>query len=106
MVQPYKGHYKYNEKVVSDWDSAVIGVYYCGLVSQNGNLSAFYVGKGTGDAGIRGRLLQHLSEDKWTDATHFGYCVCSSVKEAEDFEAAEIKRLQPKYNTQGKTYNF
>ena len=60
------------------------------------------VGRGVGDGGIRGRLLNHLRNDYWPDVTHFGYCVCSTAKEAEDFEASEIKRLQPKYNTQGK----
>ncbi len=105
MIQPYKGHYQYNEKIVSDWNSTAIGVYYCGYPNTNG-LSVLYVGKAISDEGIRGRLLQHLKEDKWPDVSHFGYCVCSTPKEAEDFEASEIKKLKPKYNTQGKSYGW
>ena len=101
MVQEYKGPYQYSDKIVGDWDSNAIGIYYCGYPSNN-TLSVLYVGKGVGDAGIRGRLLDHLRDDYWPDATHFGFCVCGTVKEAEDFEASEIKRLQPKYNKQGK----
>lgn len=102
MIQEYKGPYQYSEKIVSDWNSTAIGVYYCGYVSSNGKLTVLYVGKGVGDSGVRGRLLDHLQEDHWPDVTHFGYCICSTAKEAEDFEVSEIKRLQPKYNTQGK----
>jgi len=105
MIQPYKGHYSYNKRVVSDWDSTAIGVYYCGYLSIN-NLYVLYVGKATSNEGIRGRLLQHLKENKWPDVSHFGYCVCSTSKEAEDFEASEIKRLKPKYNTQEKSYGW
>lgn len=104
MIQPYQGHYQYSEKVVGDWNSAAIGVYYCGELLSNGNLSVLYVGKATGDKGIRGRLLQHLGEDKWPDVSHFGYCVCSTSREAEDFEVSEIKKFKPKHNTQGKFY--
>jgi len=106
MIQPYKGIYPYNEKVISKWDSTEIGVYYCGYPSASGNLYFLYVGKATSNQGIRGRLLQHLREDKWPDVSHFGYCVCSTSKEAEDLEASEIKRLQPKYNIQGKSYGW
>ena len=102
MVQEYKGPYQYSEKVVSDWNSTAIGVYYCGYIGSNGKLTVLYVGKGVGDGGIRSRLLDHLRYDRWPDVTHFGYCICNTAKEAEDFEASEIKRLQPKYNTQGK----
>lgn len=101
MIQEYKGPYPYTEKVVGDWDSSAIGVYYCGYPS-NGKLSVLYVGKSVGDGGIRGRLLDHLRDDYWPDVTHFGYRVCSTTKETEDFEASEIARLKPKYNKQGK----
>ncbi len=101
MIQEYKGMYPYTDKVVVDWNSAEIGVYYCGY-PNNGVLIVHYVGKGVGEAGMRGRLLDHLRDDYWPDATHFGYRGCGSVREAEDFEASEIKRLQPKYNKQGK----
>ncbi len=101
MIYKYEGHYQYNEKIVGDWDSTAIGVYYCGYPDNtNGYLSVLYVGKATSNQGIRGRLLQHLAEDEWQDVTHFGYCVCSTSKEAEDFEISEIERLKPKYNTQ------
>jgi len=102
MIQEYKGPYQYDEKTVGDWDSNAIGVYYCGYIGSNNSLIVHYVGKGAGDEGIRGRLLDHLREDYWSDVTHFGYRVCSTATEAENFEADEIKRLQPKYNDQGK----
>lgn len=102
MIESYKGNYPYNEKVIGDWNSTAIGVYYCGRPVTNESLSVLYIGKATSIQGIRGRLLQHLGEDKWPDVSHFGYCVCSTSKEAEDFEASEIRRCKPKYNTQGK----
>lgn len=102
MIQPYKGNYLYDKKVVSDWNSTEIGVYYCGYPLANGNLSVLYVGKATSDQGIKGRLLQHISEDYWPDVSHFGFHICSTSKEAEDFEASEIKIYKPKHNTQGK----
>lgn len=101
MTHPYKGHYPYNNTVVGDWDSDATGVYYCGYI-LNDTLIVHYVGKAVAEGGIRNRLLQHLGEDKWPDVTHFGYCVCTTTNEAETLEAAEIKRLQPKYNKQGK----
>ena len=102
MVQPYKGNYQYDKKVITEWDSSAIGVYYCGYVNSNKTLDVLYVGKGVGDNGIRGRLLDHLRDDYWPDVTRFGYRICSTAKEAEDLEATEIKRLNPKYNQQGK----
>lgn len=103
MVHPYQGHYTYSQKVIGDWNNNRIGVYYCGYVAQNGNLMPLYIGQAVGQDGIKGRLLQHLSQDNWPDVTHFGYCVCNTTKEAEDFESSEIAEYQPKYNTQGKT---
>ena len=102
MVHPYQGNYSYNQKVIGDWNNSQIGVYYCGYVLSNGNLSPLYIGRGVGQDGIKGRLLQHLSQDNWPDVTHFGYCVCDTVKEAEDLESAEIIKFKPKDNTQGK----
>lgn len=102
MVQPYQGNYSYNQKVIGDWNNSQIGVYYCGYVLPNGNLQPLYIGQGVGQDGIKGRLLQHLNQDNWPDVTHFGYCVCDTVKEAEDLESAEIIKFKPKYNTQGK----
>jgi excinuclease UvrABC nuclease subunit len=106
MVGLYNGNYQYNGKVIGEWNSTAAGVYYCGYHMDNGNLYVLYVGKATSNQGIRGRLLQHLNEDKWPDVSHFGYCVCSTSEEAENFEASEIKRLKPKYNIQGKSYSW
>jgi len=104
MVHQYQGPYTYNQKIVSDWDSTAIGVYYCGYVNNySGSLKPLYIGKGTGDGGMRVRLFDHLQNENWSDATHFGYCVCDTVKEAEDFEVAEINRCAPKYNQVGKS---
>lgn len=103
MIQKYEGEYSFNKATVEGWNSTAIGVYYVGSRAANGSFaSILYVGKATGDGGIRTRLLQHLSENKWPDATIFGYKVCSTAAEAEAHEAAEIKRLQPKYNVVGK----
>ena len=97
----YNGNYNYDHKTVSGWQSSAIGVYYIGQVGANGSLIAHYVGKGTGDGGIKARLLAHLNQERWQDATHFGYTIFTNAQEAINFEAAEIRRLQPKYNTQG-----
>lgn len=100
-MNQYNGHYNYDHATVSGWQYNLTGVYYCGEIASNGNLIAHYVGKGTGDGGIKGRLLDHLGQDRWPDVKYFGYIVCSSAQEAVNLEAAEIKRCQPKYNTQG-----
>jgi len=106
MVHPYQGNYPYNQKVVGDWNNSQIGVYYCGHVLPNGNLSPLYIGQGVGQDGIKGRLLQHLNRDSWSDVTHFGYSVCDTAKEAENLETAEIAKYKPKYNTQGKNLGY
>jgi hypothetical protein len=77
-------------------------VYYCGAKTTDGWLSVYYIGKSVADGGMRGRLLQHLSEKKWPDVTHFGYQQCGSAAETETCELAEIAQYRPKYNTQGK----
>jgi len=102
MSGKYQGHYSYDDNAIRKLDSSAKGVYYCGHLLSNDNLSTYYVGRGVGEEGIRGRLLQHLREDGWSDVSHFGYRVCATVEEAEKLEAKEIKRLNPKYNKQGK----
>lgn len=102
MVQDYKGNYPFNKDTIQNWDNNQGGIYYCGVRNSLGNLTVYYVGKAFGNDGIKGRLLQHLNENKWYDVTHFGYCVCSSENEALIIEQNEIRRLNPKYNIQGK----
>lgn len=102
-MSQYNGHYSYDHKTVSEWQSSAIGVYYCGHpdpASPN-TLLTFYVGKGTGEGGIRARLLDHINNERWLEVTHFGYALFNTAREAELFEAAEIKRMQPPYNKQG-----
>ena len=106
MVHQYQGNYSYNQSTITGWNNSQIGVYYCGSILQDGSLSPLYIGKATGQDGIKGRLLQHLNQDNWPGVTHFGYCVCDTTKEAEDLESAEIAKYQPKYNTQGKTTSY
>jgi len=77
-------------------------VYYCGAKTADEKLSVYYIGKSVADGGMRGRLLQHLSERKWPDVTHFGYAQCDTTVETERCELAEIAKYKPKYNTQGK----
>ncbi len=106
MIYRYKGHFLYNQKVISDWNNSQIGVYYCGFIAQDGTLTPLYIGKAVGKEGIRGRLLQHLIDENWPGVTHFGYCVCDTDQETTDFELAEIAKHKPKYNTQGKSYGY
>jgi len=102
MTEKYEGNYKYSHDVVSRWNSDAIGIYYCGYPNQAGLLIPYYIGKGTGEGGIRSRLLDHLREDSWPGVTHFGYTQCGTASEADALEAREIVRCQPKYNQQGK----
>ena len=102
MAQPFKGNYSFNKQIVSNWESNAIGVYYCGFESQQGRLICLYVGQAVGEGGIRGRLLQHLAENKLPDVSHFWYTICETVREAAALEAREILRLQPEHNTKGK----
>ena len=104
MINQYQGPFKYNKQIIQDWNNTAGGVYYCGVLNQNGSLGVCYVGKAFGDGGIRSRLLQHINENKWHDVTHFGYAICSNENESIDFESQEIRRLNPKYNTQGKIW--
>lgn len=102
MSTPYPGPYAYDDDVVSKWQSSAIGVYFCGYLTSSGKILPLYIGRAIGEAGIRGRLLQHLLENKWRDVTHFCYNVCASEREAMDLEAQQIALHRPKYNIQGK----
>lgn len=107
MVYAYSGHFPYNGLSVATNATDNLGVYYCGYVNGNSALITLYVGRAAGDGvSVRSRLSDHLRNDSWRDVTHFGYRICSTKKEAEDLEAAEIQRLQPKYNTQGKSVSW
>lgn len=102
MIGEFNGPYLYNKKIITDWESKVGGVYYCGYKTTENKLVILYVGKAFGEEGIRGRLLQHINNDSWPDVTHFGYETCSSEMESLEYEATEIKKWKPKYNIQGK----
>jgi hypothetical protein len=102
MIQNFQAPYSYDDSVVRNWNSSAIGVYYCGELALDGSFITYYVGRAVSDVGIRGRLLHHLAEQKWSDVTHFGYKICSTINEAINHEATEIARLTPKYNTVGK----
>lgn len=99
MAEDFKGAFPYNKSSVRASGPERIGVYYIGHYSAKREFVADYVGS-SGD--IRTRLLQHLNQDDWRDVTHFGYRLCRSEQEALALEAAEIKRLKPKYNKLGK----
>ncbi len=80
-----------------------MGVYYCGYVNAQNVLEVLYVGRALGiGVSVKSRLLDHFRDDNWPGVTHFGFHACTTWQEAENLEAAEIKRLQPKYNTLGK----
>ena len=99
MIQVYKGQFAYQKLFVQLSAPDKIGVYYMGLTDSNGIFHVLYVGKSASqNVGIRARLLAHISASEWPDITHFGYCICDTQYEADNFEVREIARLQPKYN--------
>ena len=102
MIYQFKGPHLYDSATIGGWNSTAIGVYYCGAITTDGKLSVYYIGKSVAAGGMRGRLLQHLSERKWSDVTHFGYEQGDAASEVERHELAEITIYKPKYNTQGK----
>ncbi len=102
MIQFYKGPFSYDKNTISNWNSNVIGIYYLGQANQQGTINVDYVGKATSEQGVRGRLLQHIQANEWYGITHFNYCTCSTIKEAEDLEKSEIFKFKPKYNIQNK----
>ena len=104
MISQYQGHFLYNSLTIRNWKSTSKGIYYCGYILPNGNLAPNYIGRAISIDGIRGRLLEHLNIEIWPDVTHFGYVVCSTIKEAEEFEATEIALFNPKYNIKGKIF--
>lgn len=99
MVYDYVGHHRYNAISVSVSAPEVTGVYYCGHLNLRSELIPLYIGK---SINIRERLQSHLNNERWSDVSHFGYRKCSTQKEAEDLEAVEIRRHNPRYNEQGK----
>lgn len=104
MICSYRGHYGYNKvSILADAPDS-IGIYYCGNIDLNGDLLPLYIGRAKGDGvSIRSRLLDHIQNDYWPDVTHYGYRVCSTKFEVESLEPQEIKKYNPKYNTQLKS---
>ena len=102
MIYPFNSPYQYTAYTVEGWNSAVIGVYYCGFLNSNNQLVPLYIGKGTGEGGIKSRLIDHLRDDYWPDVTHFGFHVCDYIHEADNYEATEILKYKPRYNKIGK----
>ncbi|MCK5022110.1 MAG: hypothetical protein KAR54_02590 [Candidatus Pacebacteria bacterium] len=101
MIGQFKGPYSYTKKIVEDWNSTVIGVYYLGIKTLENKLTVYYIGRAVGEGGIRGRLLQHLNENEWSDITHFGYQTCDTEEEAIEFESEEIDKYKPNHNQIG-----
>lgn len=102
MIEIYKGHFAYTLQSVSNNAPQSKGVYYMGSLNQDGSLGVTYVGKSSDGADMRGRLLSHYNNGEWSDITHFGYRVCTTIQEADKLEADEITRLQPTHNQIGK----
>ncbi len=102
MIYNYQGHYLYNDEIIGNWNSRAIGVYFCGFLTAQNQLQPVYIGVGTGNGGMRDRLLCHLRDDYWPEATHFGYHLCDNAEEALRWEAEQILAHQPKYNERGK----
>ena len=104
MTNSYSGHYAYNKITILRVAPDNMGIYYCGCLGSDGKLYPLYIGRAKGDGvSIRSRLLDHLRDDYWPSATHFGYHVCSTKQEAENLEIQEIKRCNPKHNSQWTT---
>jgi excinuclease UvrABC nuclease subunit len=107
MIYQYKGNYAYNKLSITQYASDGIGVYYCGSKNADGSLFPLYIGRAKGEnVSIKSRLLDHFRDDNWSDVSIFGYRECTTMKEAEDLEAAEIAKFKPKYNTQLKTARY
>lgn len=105
MIYDYRGHYSYSKPTVEQNAPDNWGVYYCGAVNAANTLIVHYVGRAAGDnVSIKSRLSDHIRKpESWPDVSSFGFRICTTQKEAEDLEATEIQRLQPKYNQIGKT---
>lgn len=104
MIYDYSGHYGFSKASIEQYAPDNWGVYYCGAVNASNTLITHYVGRATGDdVSIKIRLLDHERNQSWPDVSSFGFRICTTKTEAESLEAAEIKRLQPKYNEIGKT---
>jgi len=98
MIEQYHGNYQFNEQVIKSNAPLLSGVYYCGHLNQNGSLNPDYIGRASGyGVSIRSRLIDHLN-NYWTGVTHFGFYICSTPQEAEQFEVAEISKFNPRYN--------
>ncbi len=96
MIYVFKGSYLFDSTTITNWDSVVIGVYYCGVKTVDEKLAVYYIGKSVADGGIRGRLLQHLSERKWPDVIYFDYEQCDTATETERHELEEIAKFKQK----------
>ncbi|MDX1535822.1 MAG: hypothetical protein R3346_03620 [Candidatus Spechtbacterales bacterium] len=105
MIGEYRGHYEYTKEMVEELvDAGVFGVYYCGFVDYRGYMNALYIGSAVGGHGIRGRLLDHLRIEQWSDTTHFGFRACDTKETTLKLEIEEIKKHKPKYNKKGLRY--
>lgn len=93
----YNGKYSFDKSVISNWNSSATGVYY--LFEGT---SIVYVGSAISVEGIRGRLLQHINERSFPNVAQFGYKEIFGKDAILNHESSEIKRLQPRYNKNGK----
>lgn len=98
MVGQYQGNFQFNSQSMQISAPLAWGVYYCGHLNPDGSLNPDYIGRAAGEnVSIRSRLNDHLN-DNWTGVTHFGFYVCTTSQEAEQLEAREIARFNPRYN--------
>ena len=102
MIDSYKGHFAYTSQSISENAPQSKGVYFMGSLNPDGSLGVTYVGKSSDGADMRGRLQSHFNNNEWLDVTLFGYQVCTTIQEADQLEADEIVRLQPRHNQVGK----
>lgn len=97
MVGNFRASFNFNSYGIAVNAPSAIGVYYLGSADYTGALAIYYIGK---SIDVKSRLIEHIEENKWSDATHFGYCICSTDQEAKQLESSEINYYKPKYNIQ------
>lgn len=99
MIGEYKGHYSYDKLFINLSAPDSVGIYYMGDKNIDGSLVVTYVGRALGESvTIKSRLIDHLNKNEWLDVKYFGFRICTTQKEIEDLEKAEIVRLKPIHN--------
>jgi len=96
----YQGNFVFSRSEIIRCAPSRTGIYYCGRLDLNNNLSPLYIGRATGIVtSIRSRLLDHLGEGKLSGVTYFGFRQSDNITDIELFESQEIANFKPLHNT-------